>query len=189
MRWMCVCFAYVIDTYENSRSLEVRQKAMLNSRNPGRPQYNILHDQIMHCLSLGMTSQQIAICFGVNRRTLYRHRQQLNIGPLNIPQYPMKAWLALLGRFFKLPLMQWKGTFCELLDHGTTLACETLLTTSGPCWMGLPSSPDNQKVKLQCSSSQSNMVTFFYFLSNFNSIIYSTHFVVSVYLLDTEIIT
>ena len=52
------------------------------SGHPGRPQYNILHEQITHCLSLGMTWQRISLCFGISRRTLYRHRQQLEMEPL-----------------------------------------------------------------------------------------------------------
>lgn len=34
------------------------------------------------CLSLEMNWQRIAVCFGISRRTLYRHRQQPEIGPL-----------------------------------------------------------------------------------------------------------
>lgn len=49
---------------------------------PGRPRYTIAAEQISHCLSIGMTWQRIASCFGVNRRTLYRHRQTLGIQPL-----------------------------------------------------------------------------------------------------------
>ncbi|KAK2830807.1 hypothetical protein Q5P01_018738 [Channa striata] len=55
---------------------------LLRTGHPSRPQYNILHEQITHCLSLGMSWQRIAVCFGISRRTLHRHRQQLEIGPL-----------------------------------------------------------------------------------------------------------
>ena len=84
------CFCSIINSYENSRSVEMRQRDVFTSRapptirtgHPGRPQYNILHEQITYCLSLGMSWQRIAVCFGMSRRTLYRHRQQLQIGPL-----------------------------------------------------------------------------------------------------------
>ncbi|XP_054631907.1 uncharacterized protein LOC129181161 [Dunckerocampus dactyliophorus] len=84
------CFCSIINSYENSRSVEMRQRDMFTSRapptirtgHPGRPQYNIFHEQITYCLSLGMSWQRIAVCFGISRRTLYRHRQQLQIGPL-----------------------------------------------------------------------------------------------------------
>ena len=49
---------------------------------PGRPRYAISSEQIYHCLSIGMTWQRIALCFGINRRTLYRHRQTLGVEPL-----------------------------------------------------------------------------------------------------------
>ncbi|XP_039657021.1 uncharacterized protein LOC120559393 [Perca fluviatilis] len=84
------CLCSIINSNENSRSLEVRRRAMFDSRAPptirnglpGRPQYSILRDQITHCLSLGMSWQRIAVCFGISRQTLYRHREQLEIGPL-----------------------------------------------------------------------------------------------------------
>lgn len=49
---------------------------------PGRPRYSITAEQICHCISIGMTWQVIASCFGISRRTLYRHRQFLGIEPL-----------------------------------------------------------------------------------------------------------
>jgi len=49
---------------------------------PGRPRYSIAAEQISHCVSIGMTWQRIASCFGISRRTLYRHRQILGVGPL-----------------------------------------------------------------------------------------------------------
>ena len=53
------CLCSIINSNENSRSLEVRRRAMFDSRAPptirnglpGRPQYSILHDQITHCFS------------------------------------------------------------------------------------------------------------------------------------------
>lgn len=52
------------------------------SGHPGRPRYTITIEQIYHCVSIGMTWQRIASCFGINRRTLYRHRQALGLQPL-----------------------------------------------------------------------------------------------------------
>uniref|UniRef100_A0A096LWU0 Integrase catalytic domain-containing protein n=1 Tax=Poecilia formosa TaxID=48698 RepID=A0A096LWU0_POEFO len=49
---------------------------------PGRPQYDITSLQISHCISIGMNWQQISSAFGIDRRTLYRHRQHLGIQPL-----------------------------------------------------------------------------------------------------------
>ncbi|XP_029978761.1 uncharacterized protein LOC115411007 [Sphaeramia orbicularis] len=48
----------------------------------GRPRYTISAEQIEHCMSIGMTWQRIASCFGISRRTLYRHRQILGVEPL-----------------------------------------------------------------------------------------------------------
>ena len=55
----------------------------IRTGHPGRPPYNILHQQIAYCLSFGMNWERIAVCFGISRRTLYRHRQQLQIGTLS----------------------------------------------------------------------------------------------------------
>ncbi|KAF0028001.1 hypothetical protein F2P81_019088 [Scophthalmus maximus] len=49
---------------------------------PGRPRYSITNEQISHCLSMGMNWRTIANCFGISRRTLYRHRQHLGIQSL-----------------------------------------------------------------------------------------------------------
>ncbi|XP_047192933.1 uncharacterized protein LOC124850944 [Scophthalmus maximus] len=49
---------------------------------PGRPCYSITNEQISHCLSMGMNWRTIANCFGISRRTLYRHRQHLGIQSL-----------------------------------------------------------------------------------------------------------
>lgn len=48
----------------------------------GQPRYSIAADQISHCVSIGMSWQRIASCFGISRRTLYRHRQILGVEPL-----------------------------------------------------------------------------------------------------------
>lgn len=48
---------------------------------PGRPRYTITSQQISHCVSIGMTWQRIASCFGISRRTLHRHRQLLGFEP------------------------------------------------------------------------------------------------------------
>ncbi|XP_041827246.1 uncharacterized protein LOC121644788 [Melanotaenia boesemani] len=84
------CFCSIMNSYVSLRPVEMRQRDLLASRtpptvrtgHPGRPEYSIEHEQITYCLSLGMTWQRIAECFGISRRTLYRHRQQLQIGPL-----------------------------------------------------------------------------------------------------------
>lgn len=46
---------------------------------PGRPRYDLTADQINHCLDLGLNWQGIASLFGIDRRTLFRHRQRLGI--------------------------------------------------------------------------------------------------------------
>lgn len=46
---------------------------------PGRPRYDLTADQINHCLDLGYSWQGIASLFGIDRRTLFRHRQRLSI--------------------------------------------------------------------------------------------------------------
>lgn len=53
------------------------------NRLPGRPRYAIEAEQIAHCVSIGMTWQRIASCFGISSRTLYRHRQTLGIETLS----------------------------------------------------------------------------------------------------------
>lgn len=49
---------------------------------PGRPRYTITREQISHCVFIGMTWQRIALRFGINRRTLHRHKELLGIEPL-----------------------------------------------------------------------------------------------------------
>ena len=49
---------------------------------PGRPRYSITSEQISHCVLMGMTWKRIASCFGISRRTLYRHRQYLGVQAL-----------------------------------------------------------------------------------------------------------
>lgn len=49
---------------------------------PGRPRYSITTEQIYHCVSIVMTWQGISSCFGISRRTLFRHREFLGIEPL-----------------------------------------------------------------------------------------------------------
>ena len=48
---------------------------------PGWPRYSIATEQISHCVSIGMSWQRIASCFGISRRTLYRHKR-LGVEPL-----------------------------------------------------------------------------------------------------------
>ncbi|KAI7790238.1 hypothetical protein IRJ41_020987, partial [Triplophysa rosa] len=48
----------------------------------GRPRYDISYEQMCHCLRLGFNWQGIASLFGIDRRTLFQHRQHLGIGPL-----------------------------------------------------------------------------------------------------------
>lgn len=45
---------------------------------PGRPRYGLTLDQINQCLDLGLNWQGISLLFGIDRRTLFRHRQRLN---------------------------------------------------------------------------------------------------------------
>lgn len=52
------------------------------NRFPGRPRYSISTEQISHCVSMGMNWKRIASCFGISRRTLYRHRQYLGVQAL-----------------------------------------------------------------------------------------------------------
>lgn len=81
------CLSNILQSYQHS--LAHGQRELTTARVPptiptgyaGRPRYNITSEQITHCLSLGMNWQRISACFGVSRRTLYRFREQLNIGP------------------------------------------------------------------------------------------------------------
>lgn len=51
----------------------------LRSGTAGRPRYDLTADQINHCLDLGYNWQGISLMFGIDRRTLFRHRQRLSI--------------------------------------------------------------------------------------------------------------
>lgn len=81
------CFQSIINSYQNSRSVGRNMLTLgvstVRTGHPGRPIYNILHQQIAHCLDFGMNWGQIAVSFGISRRTLYRHRQQLQIASLS----------------------------------------------------------------------------------------------------------
>lgn len=52
----------------------------------GRPRYDLTAEQIELCLGLGLNWQGIASLFGIGRRTLYRHRQRLDVPPLQHTQ-------------------------------------------------------------------------------------------------------
>lgn len=51
----------------------------IGSGAPGRPRYDFTADHINHCLNLGLNWQGIASLFGIDRRTLFRHRERLGI--------------------------------------------------------------------------------------------------------------
>lgn len=54
----------------------------VHSGTAGRPRYDLTADQINHGLDLGYNWQGISSLFGIDRQTLFRHRQRLSI-PLN----------------------------------------------------------------------------------------------------------
>lgn len=80
------CFRNLLHDHEaRQRSTEVTPNLTPPTTltgQPGRPRYSIAAEQISHCVSIGMTWQRIASCFGIRRRTLYRHRQTLGVEPL-----------------------------------------------------------------------------------------------------------
>lgn len=81
------CFKSVLEEYiAMQRSSESTPRCLIPPTRrtgcPGRPQYDITSLQISHCISIGMNWQQISSAFGIDRRTLYRHRQHLGIQPL-----------------------------------------------------------------------------------------------------------
>lgn len=89
------CLQSIINSYQNSRSggrnvLTVGVPS-IRTGHPGRPLYNILPQQIALCLDFGMNWGQIAECFGIGRRTLYRHRQQLQIRSLTYTEMSDEA--------------------------------------------------------------------------------------------------
>ncbi len=57
-----------------------------NTGHRGRPRYDISYEQLCHCLRLGFNWQGIASLFGIDRRTLFQHRQRLGIGPLEFAE-------------------------------------------------------------------------------------------------------
>lgn len=85
LRGLYECFRCLLREYQPLQQTEniclVPPTIMTRSR--GRPQYRITADQITHCLSLGMNWGRVASCLGINRRTLYRHRQYLRLPPLH----------------------------------------------------------------------------------------------------------
>ncbi|KAL1276871.1 hypothetical protein QQF64_023544 [Cirrhinus molitorella] len=48
----------------------------------GRPRYDISYEQLCHCLGLGFNWQRITSLLGIDRRTLFQHRQRLGSRPL-----------------------------------------------------------------------------------------------------------
>lgn len=57
-----------------------------NTGHRGRPHYDISYEQLCHCLRLGFNWQGIASLFGIDRRTLFQHRQRLGIIPLGFAE-------------------------------------------------------------------------------------------------------
>ena len=100
-----ICFQYVINSYQNSRSVGRNMLTLgvptIRTGHPGRPPYNILHQQIAYCLSFGMNWERIAVCFGISRRTLYRHRQQLQIGTLSYTAMSDEALCNVIREIFQ----------------------------------------------------------------------------------------
>ncbi|CAI5692486.1 unnamed protein product [Oreochromis niloticus] len=81
------CFCSLLHEYDaRQRSAYVTLRLLpptTLSGHPCRPRYTISAEQISHFVSIGMTWQRIASCFGISRRTLYRHRQTLGLEPLS----------------------------------------------------------------------------------------------------------
>lgn len=78
------CLQFLLTAHETRRRILSENSYVLlpppvRTGLQGRPQYNISREQISHLVSLGMNWQSIALCLGVNSRTLYRHRQRLGI--------------------------------------------------------------------------------------------------------------
>lgn len=48
--------------------------------------FHISYEQLCHCLRLGFNWQGIASLFGIDRRTLFQHRQRHGIGPLEFAE-------------------------------------------------------------------------------------------------------
>ncbi|XP_016392223.1 uncharacterized protein LOC107727001, partial [Sinocyclocheilus rhinocerous] len=52
----------------------------------GRPRYDISYAQLCHCLRLGFNWQGIASLLGIDRLTLFQHRQRLEIRPMEFAE-------------------------------------------------------------------------------------------------------
>lgn len=81
------CLHSLLSAYETrlrarSENNYIRSPPVFMTGHKGRPNYSISREQISHLLSLGMNWQRIARCLGISCRTLYRHRQQLDVLPL-----------------------------------------------------------------------------------------------------------
>lgn len=78
------CLQSILTEYEATQRYSVTANSRMipptvNTNLPGRPAYSIANAQIAHCLSMGMNWRAIANCFGISRRTLYRHRHNLEV--------------------------------------------------------------------------------------------------------------
>lgn len=88
LQLLFTCFQNLLSEYatrlHSSNSTNSFVPPTTSTGHRGRPRYNIVARQISHCVSIGMTWQRISSCFGISRRTLYRHRQSLGI---DSPEY------------------------------------------------------------------------------------------------------
>lgn len=82
---ICFCF----NRFNDFRTRGINQENCLpavppTARNglPCRPRYDLTIEQFNQCMGLGFNWQGIASFFGISRRTVFRHRQRLGVGPL-----------------------------------------------------------------------------------------------------------
>ena len=81
----------------------------------GRLRYHLTIEQFNQCLRLGFNWQGIVSFFGISRRTVFRHRQRLGVGPVLRPQWfcvriSICLWFSVCGGvYFPLGLSSWAG--------------------------------------------------------------------------------
>lgn len=77
----------------------------------GRPRYDISYEQLCHCLRLGFNWQGIASLLGIDRCTLFQHRQRLIIRPLEFAELSNYELNTLVRQILQRTQMQARPTF------------------------------------------------------------------------------
>ena len=83
MRSMSGEWDALLDTIEGSNSMHVYRVSTHQSGGRGRPRFTISRDQLIYLRSLNFSWSNIAGLLGVSRYTVYRRRDEYNLGEVN----------------------------------------------------------------------------------------------------------